>query len=203
MICYRFASYSTPLRVLPSSDAARFNGGDDAGPTQYLALHPVGPLAELMRRNDLREVEQVRSVRTRTWALEVDVSDLPELTFDNAEGDFGIAAADVVGDDHGACRALASRLRGDVPGVIAPSAALPGTRNVILFGPRVAAPYLTDPVSTLDVPASITAQDGRALLSLLDVVRFEGDSHAALEAWERGTSFEFVEPDWALTREQP
>lgn len=201
MICFRFASFATPLRVVPAADPARYNLVGEAEPTQYLALHPLGPLAELMRRADLREPEQVRAVRTRTWALEVDVAGIPEVTFDNAEREFGIAPEELVADDPSACQALGARVRGSVPGLVVPSAALPGTRNLVLFGPRVAAPYLTAPVSSLDVPASITAQDGRPLVTLLDVVRFVDDSHVELEAWRSGAEFAFAEPDWGLPRE--
>ena len=202
MICYRFAAYGTPVRTVPASQPARFNAGDEAEPTQYLSLHPLGPLAELMRGNNLRTAGRIRAVQTRTWAVDVALDDLPEITFDSA-GDFGIGADELVSDDQSACRQLARRLRLDLPGAIVPSAALPGTRNLVLFGPRVAAPYLTKPVSALDLPASVTAQDGRPLVSLIDIVRFKGDPHAALEAWESGIAFRFDEPDWSLSREQP
>lgn len=202
MICYRFAAYATPLRTVPARQPARFNSGDEDDPTQYLSLHPLGPLAELMRNADLRTPEQVRAVQTRTWALAVPLAELPEIDFGTADR-FGITAADLVADDRSACRQLADRLRGRAPGVIVPSAALPGTRNVVLFGPRVAAPYLTEPVSALDIPVGITAEHGRPLASLLDVVRFVGEPHPALDAWLEGSSFGFVEPDWALAREHP
>jgi hypothetical protein len=130
----------------------------------------------------------------------VPLGDLPEITFDTANR-FGISADDLVADDRTACQQLAAELRGQVPGIVVPSAALPATRNVVLFGRRVAAPYLTEPVSTLDIPASITAEHGRPLLSLLEIVRFVGDAHPALEAWQQGVSISFVEPDWAQTRE--
>ena len=201
MISYRFASYATPLRTVPAALPARYSRGNEDEPTQYLALHPLGPLAELMRGADLRTPDQIRAVQTRTWALQVPLDDLLEITFDTAD-QFGISAEDLVADDRSACQQLAAELRGQVPGIVVPSAALPATRNVVLFGPRVAAPFLTQPVSTLDIPASITAEHGRPLLSLLDIVRFIGDSHAELEAWQRGVSLSFVEPEWALTREQ-
>lgn len=201
MICYRFATYATPLRTVPTALPARYSRGDEDEPTQYLALHPLGPLAELMRNADLRSPDQVRAVQTRTWALEVPLDDLPEIGFDTAD-QLGISAEDLVADDRSACQQLAAELRGQVPGIVVPSAALPATRNVVLFGPRVAAPYLTEPVSALDIPASITAEHARPLFSLLDIVRFVGDPHPALEAWQQGVSFSFVEPEWALTREQ-
>lgn len=197
MISYRFAAYATPLRTIPASQPGRFNRGDESQPTQYVCLHPLGPLAELMRNADLRSPDQIQAVQMRTWALEVPTDDLPEITFDTAEF-FGINAEQLVGDDRSACQALALRLRTQIPGAIVPSAALPGTRNAIIFGPRVAAPYLTQPVSTLDIPASITAEGGRPLLSLISMVRFVGEPHAGLEAWRDGTGFEFSEPDWSI-----
>jgi len=152
-----------------------------------------------MRNHDLRAEERVRGVRTRTWALEIPVDDLPEITFENA-ADFRITPAALVDDDQRACRDLAVRLRGDgVPGIVVPSAALPGTQNVVLFGPRVAAPYQTEPVSTLDVPTSITAEGARPLESLLSIVRFRGEPHRALDAWLDDTPFAFTEPDWSLS----
>jgi hypothetical protein len=197
MVCYRFAAYSTPLRTVAAWQSARFSRADEAEPTQYLSLHPLGPLAELMRNADLRRGEQVAAVSTRTWALEVSFDGLPEITFQSAR-EFGISAEELVADDHGACQSLAARIRTLFPGVVVPSAALPGTRNVVLFGPRVAAPYLTRPVAAIDVPASITADHGRPPMSLRSLVRFRGDSHAALAAWRAGSTFAFAEPDWSL-----
>jgi len=197
VVCYRFAAYSTPLRTVAAWQPARFSRGDEDEPTQYLALHPLGPLAELMRNAELRSPEQVRAISTRTWALEVPIGNLPEITFATAER-LGITAEQLVDDDYGSCQELAVALRAQVEGVIVPSAALPGTRNVVLFGPRVAAPYLTDPVSVLDVPASITADGARPPVSLMSVVRFAGDTHAALSAWRNGIDFRFVEPNWVM-----
>jgi hypothetical protein len=151
-----------------------------------------------MRNSDLRTPELLRAVRIRTWALEVDIDELDEITFDTAEN-YGIGAAELVSDDRDACQRLAEELRrGGVVGAIVPSAALPGTRNTVLFGARVAAPYLTRRVSSIDIPASITAEDGRPPTSLIDRVRFIGERHAGLAAWQNSAVFDFGEPDWAL-----
>lgn len=198
MVCFRFASYATPLRTVPAWQPARFSRGDEDDPTQYLALHPLGPLAELMRGHELRSAAQLQTISTRTWVLHVPVQDLQEITFDNAER-YEITAEQLVGDDHTPCQELAARLRASqLPGVIVPSAALPGTRNVVLFGARVAAPYLTSPVSTLDIPSSITADGAGPPASLVELVRFPGDAHPALEAWSSAADFTFAEPNWTL-----
>jgi hypothetical protein len=194
---YRLATYASPLRTDASRSPARYHTTSDP-PTQYLCLHPLGPFAEFARAHDLRRREQLAHLSQRVWVLRLDVTGLDEIGFDEAAR-HGLRAADLVADDHSACQRLASRLRArGVHGIVVPSAALPGTRNVVLFGPRVAAPYLAHPISVLDVPASMTAHRGRPPASLLDRVCFTGDRHAWFDAWSAGTPFAFDEPDWAL-----
>ena len=50
-----------------------------------------------------------------------------------------------------------------------------------------------------EAEASITAEDGRPQVALLDLVRFRGDTHPALDAWLHGAEFQFAEPNWGLT----
>lgn len=201
MVVYRLATYGNPLRTEPARQPGRYHAGAEESPTQYLCLHPLGPFAEFLRGQSLRSPEQVRHVRERTWALRLELDDLPEVTFANAH-EFGLDPQELVADDPSQCRALALRLREDgLPGIVVPSAALPGTRNVVLFGPRVGSPYLLEPIGAVDVPASITAHDGRPIVSLLNLVRFHGDPHAALDVWLRGQEPAFEEPDWELIRE--
>jgi hypothetical protein len=201
MVVYRLATYGSPLRTEPARQPGRYHSGAEESPTQYLCLHPLGPFAEFLRGHDLRSPDQVRQVRQRTWALRLDLDDLPEATFANAH-EFEVDPDGLVSDDPRECRRLALGLReSGVPGVVVPSATLPGTRNVVLFGARVAAPYLVEPITALDIPASITAHDGRPTVSLLSQVRFRGDPHPELAAWQRGEPFLFDEPDWELVHE--
>jgi hypothetical protein len=195
-VAYRQAGYGNPLRTEPARRPARFHAGSEETPTQYLCLHPLGPFAELMRAHDLRAEEQLQLVRARTWALRLDFGELPEIGFENAT-DFGIGPGELVADDQAACRELGARLRKSVRGLVVPSAALPGTKNVVLFGPRVGSPYLLPAAGAVDVPASVTAEGGRPLSSVLEHVRFRGMKHPELVAWLRGDAFEFEEPDWA------
>jgi hypothetical protein len=194
---YRLASWRRPLRTEASRVAGRFHRMTEDSPTQYVCLHPLGPWAEFVRSSGLRTAEQLALVRHRTWALRVDLAGLPRIGFDDA-GEYGMRPGDLVSDDLRACHRLAGRLRADgAAGAIVPSAALPGTDNVVLFGERAAAPYLVEPVSAVDVPASLTADGGRPPLGLLDRVRRRGAPHAALEAWRAGETFRFAEPSWA------
>jgi len=194
---YRLASWRRPLRTEPSRIAGRFHRMTEASPTQYLCLHPLGPWAEFLRASELRTAEQLALVRHRTWALRIDLSGLLRIGFEEA-GAHGLRPGDVVSDDLRACHRLADRLRADgAEGAIVPSAALPGTDNVVLFGERAAAPYLVEPLSGIDVPASLTADGGRPPLGVLDRVRRRGAPHAALEAWRAGDPYRFAEPSWA------
>ncbi len=194
---YRLASWRRPLRTEPSRVAGRFHRMTEDSPTQYLCLHPLGPWAEFLRASGLRTAEQLSLVRHRTWVLRVDLAGLPRVGYDEAAAR-GLRPGDLVSDDLRACHRLADRLRADgARGAIVPSAALPGTDNVVLFGERAAAPYLVEPVSGVDVPASLTADGGRPPLGLLERVRRRGAPHAALEAWRVGEPFRFAEPSWA------
>jgi hypothetical protein len=194
---FRLASWRRPLRTEASRVAGRYHRMTEESPTQYACLHPLGPWAEFLRASDLRTAEQLALVRHRTWALRVDLAGLPRIGFEQA-AEHGLRPGDLVSDDLRACHRLADGLRAaGMPGAIVPSAALPGTDNVVLFGERAAAPYLVEPISGVDVPASLTADGGRPPLGLLERVRRRGAPHAALEAWRAGEPFRFVEPSWA------
>jgi RES domain-containing protein len=197
VVAFRLASWRRPLRTEPSRVAGRFHRVTEEVPTQYLCLHPLGPWAEFLRAAGVRTAEQLALVRHRTWALRLDLAGLVRIEFGDA-AEHGLRPGDLVSDDHRACHRLAVRLRAaGAPGAIVPSAALPGTDNVVLFGERAAAPYLLEPLSRVDVPASLTADGGRPPPGLLDRVRRRGAPHAALEAWRAGEPFRFTEPSWA------
>lgn len=194
-VAYRLADFDRPLRSEPNRVPGRFHRADQFEATQYACLHPLGPWAEYLRAHDLRRPEQSLMIRQRVWALRVDLEPLTRVTFENAEL-HGITPAQLVGAEHAACEALADRLRAEgARGLIVPSAALPGTENVVLFGARASAPYLVDPVALIDVPAAMTADAARPAMTLTESVRFRRTrAHAQLRAFERGERFRFVEP---------
>jgi hypothetical protein len=196
-VAFRLASWRRPLRTEPSRVAGRFHRVTEESPTQYACLHPLGPWAEFLRGSGLQTAAQLALVRHRTWALRIELSGLVRIGFAEA-GEHGLRPGDLVSDDLRACHRLADRLRAaGAPGAIVPSAALPGTENVVLFGERAAAPYPLEPLSRIDVPASLTADGGRPPRGLLERVRRRGEPHPALEAWRAGEPFRFAEPSWA------
>lgn len=197
VVAYRLSSWESPLRTEPSRIDGRYHRAGELEPTQYLCLHPLGPWAELMRGKDLRTAEQVLAVRARTWAVVIDLEGFVRVGF-GAAGEHGMRPADLVATDYRPCQRLADQMRAlDAPGMVVPSAALPGTDNVVVLGARVASPYsLEPPLSRLDAPASLTAEDGRPLSSLLERVLFRGERHPAI--W-KDPDFAFSEPSWVRT----
>jgi RES domain-containing protein len=195
---YRLAAWDTPFWALPNRREGRYNRPDE-GATQYLALHPMTAWAELLRFEEISTEEEAGDLRPPLWVVSVLLDDEP-LTIDfETCGEFGLAPEDLVGHDYGPCQSLASAFRADPAGprvLVVPSAALPGTRNVVILEPRVALPLQVEPVDAVDVPAALAAEDGRAPRGLVHVVheREALTPHAELDAWTVGEAFEFIEP---------
>ena len=113
---------------------------------QYLSLHPLGPAAEMLRHNVGPDGDP-DEVILNLWTAVVDVDDVKRVDFDDCET-YGRTADELVGDDYGATQALADAVRaGGASAMIVPSAALPGTHNLIVFGVRAAPPI---PLGTAD-----------------------------------------------------
>src|SRR2546422_1135525 len=197
---FRLSTWDTPFWVNPNRSGARYNK-PGAGPTQYLCLHPLAPWAEYLRRENLRTKDEIEVVRQRVWVALLAVrppDEIFELTYETA-GEIGLSPDDLVADDFGNCQEVAERLRQDpnFPNVWSvPSAALPGTQNVVIFGPRVAIPYQSHIIdASLDVPCSVVAESTPPPAALLGLTRFRGSPHRELELWKRNEPFVFAEPE--------
>lgn len=121
---------------------------------------------------------------------------LEDVTFDNA-ADYDLEPHQLVSDDYGACQDLGDRCLTEprMPRAIrVPSAALPGTQNLVLFGPRVAIPFLLEPLDHDDSPTSVAADDALPPDGLIARVRHFEQAHPELEAWKKGRRFSFIEP---------
>ena len=196
LVAFRLANYETPLWAVENFAAGRYNAADE-GFTQYLSLHPLTPWAEVLRSEDRRTRERALLMRYPLWALRVRLEEPPwALTFGTAP-EVGLRPEELVADDPEPCRAAARRLRAGGPSVFtAPSAALPGTTNLVVLEPRVLAPWEVVPLDVLDLPGALAAQVGRCPEGLWDLVHFRDACapHAGLDAWERGEELLFEEP---------
>lgn len=192
---FRISDWDTPLRPNPHRSPGRYHRAGSPA-TQYIALHPLGPWAEYLRYHDLRLPEDSTELRLNMWALRLDLTEVAEIGFENALDNFEIQPEDLVSDDHATCQALADRLRADsaMPkAIVVPSAALPGARNLVVLKARVAIPYLWTPIDCGDVPACILTQASQPPEGLVDRIRFAGEPHAELEAWEQGRRYELAD----------
>jgi RES domain-containing protein len=198
LTAFRVANFETPLWNLPNPQGGRYNERNGA-PTQYLALHPLTPWAEVLRNSARTTATQALALRVAMWVLRVTLEEeVLELSYDNAP-DWGLGAEDLIADDQAPCRDLARRLREDpgLPNVlIAPSAALPGTRNLVILEQRVDIDYHREPIDIIDVPAALAAQDGHAAEGLWRLVHHREAPlvHPEFEAWRNGDQYEFDQP---------
>ena len=197
VVTFRLANYETPLWAVENFAAGRYNVAG-SGFTQYLSLHPLTPWAELLRNEDRRTPQRAVLMRYPLWAIRAQLADEPlHLTFDNVV-QLGVDPGALVADDFGPCQALAARLRaGGTRAFTAPSAALPGTTNLIVLEPRVLVAYNQVPCDEIDWPGSMTGQEGRCPDGLWDMVHYRAAAtrHPGLAAWERGEAFSFREPE--------
>lgn len=197
-VAYRIAAWDTPLWALANRRAGRFNHAGQ-GQTQYFGIHPLTPWAEVARDEEVIERADLDQLRLALWAVHVILAEDPlQITFDDAAS-WGLRAEDLVADDRTACQGLAERLRsrlGPPPALIVPSAALPGTENLVVLGPRVKIGYLDHPIDEGDVPVSVAAERAIPPVGLESLIhpRNAGAQHPALAAWRSGDSFEFSEP---------
>lgn len=191
---WRHAAYDTPVRNISSRRNGRYNTVASE-PTQYLSLHPWGPWAEVLRWEDRQQPSEARELSGRIWVLRLEVTGAVEVvSFDNAR-DFGVSPDELVAEDHSACQSLAARARArGVAALVVPSAALPGTDNLVVLGPRVLSPWAAAPVDDVDVPAAVAADRAGPPLALLPHVRWRGQEHGGLTAWSSGAGGPFLEP---------
>ena len=195
VVGFRASGWDTPLWISRNRTAGRFNDPTRGHITQYWGLHPLTPWAEIIRGHSMSRTSYLTGVRNRIWAARffLDENEMTRVDFDNASS-FGLRPEDLVSDDYGPCQAFADRCRDAGRNVlVVPSAALPGTRNLVLFGPVVKTPFHAPPRIGL-VPASVAAEQGTNPTHLEDFICFRGEANPELDAWKHSRAFEFVDP---------
>lgn len=106
---------------------------------QYLSSTPEGAWAELVRHAGIRTEQRRREYRHRLWRVEVEETDIADLSSFDKVAAAGLEPEMFVADPpYGACQTLAAELHADgYRGLLSPSAALHETTvNLTLFGPR-------------------------------------------------------------------
>lgn len=191
LTAFRHAAYDSPWRALPSLREGRFHrAGEEV--VQYLSLHPLGPAAEMLRHN-VGPGGGPDDVIINLWTTTLDLDAVTEIDFGDCET-YGCTPAELVGDDYAATQQLAERVRATgADAMVVPSAALPGTRNLVMFGVRVLHPYLWKPVTPEEVPTGHLSDAARPAAEVQAHVRWFGRPHRAFEQWQATGAYDLFD----------
>lgn len=182
-VAYRHAAYDTPWWVNANSQDGRFHTSLDQA-TQYWCLHPLGPAAEMLRHHvGAGHEDDYETVRLNLWAARIPLAGVERIGFAEC-GQFGVTPEELVGEDYSPTQELAARVRAaGMDGICVPSAALPGTENLVLFGTRVLHPYLYHASIQEEVPTGHLTEWAVPPQEVVPHVRWIGAEHRALSEW--------------------
>jgi hypothetical protein len=123
----------------------------------------MGAWAELIRYFRIRSEALAAEQRRHMWLVYLRESEIADLSTFESWAECGLEPRHAVGD-HADCQALAAELiDGGYRGVLSPSAALPGTVNLTLFGERYEQMLVggldawTNPDPSVFVPCALVA----------------------------------------------
>jgi RES domain-containing protein len=153
-VVYRATTYDTCLWVSPNSRSGRWNSPQTGTISQYCTLDVASALAEMVRSENLRDVEEARELSVSIWELRVDEGAIVDYSTPSLAGNQGFEWDALVSDEWGTCQAEARRLVAEgARGVLAPSAALPQGVTLTLFGPRTEIAWCVEPSLSIQIPA--------------------------------------------------
>lgn len=148
-----------------------------------MSLDAETPFAEVLRHEDLRTEEETSHYSSTIWQLQIDDGLIVDYsTFELADA-AGFDAQALIDDDHERCQTEAQWLaKIGARGLLSPSAALPGSTSLTLFGARVCVPWNT----TTELASSIPAQrltTGHPPAGLTTKVRYFGQPDPLLSTY--------------------
>lgn len=153
-VVYRATTYDTCLWVSPNSRSGRWNSPQTGAISQYCTLDVASALAEMVRSEDLRDVDEARELSVSVWELRIDEGAVVDYSSPSRAENQGFEWGALISDDWGACQAEATRLMAaGARGVLAPSAALPQGLTLTLFGPRTEIAWSVEPSLSIQIPA--------------------------------------------------
>ena len=181
-VAYRATSYDVPLWVSPNRRSGRWNVAGEAL-TQYLALDAEAPFAEVLRHEDLRTKEAASHYSSTIWQAQIEEALIVDYSSFALAEQAGVDPAALVDDDLERCQAEASWLKDEgARGILSPSAALPGSINLTLFGPRVGVGWATTAKLASAIPVQRVAT-GHPPPGLTKRVRYFGQFHPLLRSF--------------------
>lgn len=153
-VAYRATTYDTCLWVSPNSRLGRWNDPQTGTISQYCTLDVASALAEMVRSENLRDIEDAKELSVSVWELRIDEGAVVDYSTPSLAEDQGFEWSALVADEWEPCQAEARRLIAEgARGVIAPSAALPRGLTLTLFGPRTEIAWSVEPSLSIQIPA--------------------------------------------------
>lgn len=153
-VVYRATTYDTCLWVSPNSRPGRWNNPEDGTVAQYCALDVAGAIAEMVRSEDLRHIEDARELRISVWEMRIDEGAVVDYSLPSLAAEQGFEWEALVSNDWRQCQQEGQRIVSEGGrGVLAPSAALPQSVTLTLFGPRTEIAWSAEPSLSIQIPA--------------------------------------------------
>ena len=90
-------------------------------------------------------------------------------------------------------QALHEKAASGATAMVVPSAALPGTYNLIMFGVRLLHRYLWEPVMPEEVPTGHLSDGARPPSEVAEHVRWFGTTHTAAGQWKATGAYDLFD----------
>lgn len=196
-VVFRATTYDTPLWVSPNSRQGRWSHPREETIAQYCALDVAGAVAEMVRSENLRDVADARELRVSIWELNVDEGAIVDFSDPALVERQEFGWKELLSDDWAGCQAEGLEiLAAGGRGVLAPSASLPGSRCLTLFGPRTEIAWNAEPRLAIQIPARHIFR-GEPGAGVVRDTRFFGDQHPEAESIGavRPRNFEWLTDD--------
>lgn len=178
---FRATTYDTPLWVSPNSRQGRWSHPQNGTIAQYCALDVAGAVAEMVRSENLRDIDEARELRVSVWELSVDEGAIVDFSDPALVEQQGFDWGGLLSDDWDRCQAEGLEIvAAGGRGVLAPSASLPGSRCLTLFGPRTEIAWRAEPRLAIQIPARHIFR-GEPGEGVVRDTRFFGDPHPEAE----------------------
>jgi RES domain-containing protein len=153
-VVYRATTYDTPLCVSPNSRPGRWNRPEEGTIAQYCALDVASALAEMVRFENLREADDARELQVSVWELRIDEGAIADYSTPARAASAGATWDSLVSDSWSYCQDEGRRIiHAGGRGVVSPSAALPQSLALTLFGPRTEIGWKAEPNLSIQIPA--------------------------------------------------
>lgn len=153
-VVYRATTYDTPLWVSPNSRPGRWSHPEDSTIAQYCTLDVASAIGEMVRFENLRQIEEARELRVNVWELRIDEGAIADYSTPARASGQGFAWEPLLSDAWDGCQTEGRRIvNAGGRGVLAPSAALPQGVALTLFGPRTEIAWQVEPSLSIQVPA--------------------------------------------------